>query len=409
MAGAFRPAELARYADAIVGAALDTRAGDVLIVNAEPGHRELAIGVVEAAYRARAKHAEVQFVDPQVQAAQLRGAADEWLGWVPPWAERQLRIRERDEYAVLYFLGETESAALAGIPAERVAQARGALHRQLTWAGQPARELRRRLATVACPTVPWAQRVYPGVKPERALRRLGRDLLHFCRVGPDDPPGWTGLREQLDEVEARAKRLTRLRLRRLELRGPGTDLTLGLAADAIFEGAYDRNAHGRRFAANVPTEEVYTSPDPRATDGVFRCSRPRLLGGRLLEGVHGEFRGGRLVRVDGEDASGEYLRSYLGAARNADRLGEIALVDRSSRIGATRRIYYNPLIDENAVTHMAFGAGFPSTRPAEARGRGVNRSELHLDVMLGSDELEATGIRAGGGRVPLIRDGTWQL
>jgi aminopeptidase len=378
-------------------------------VVAEPGHRELAVGVVEAAYRAGAKHAEVQYADPFVHAAQLRGSAEEWLGWVPPWRERQMRVREEAEYAALYFLGETEPDALADLPADRVARARGAPYRQLPWAGQPARERRRRHAFVACPTEPWARLVYPVPKPETALRRLTRDLLRFCRVGPDDPPGWTGLREQLDGLEEHAKQLTRLRLARLELRGPGIDLSLGLPPGAIFEGAYDRNAHDRRFAANIPTEEVYTSPDPRATEGVFRCSRPIRLGGRLLEGLRGEFRGGRLVRLEGKDGAGDYLREYLAGARNADRLGEIALVDASSRIGAAKRIYFNALIDENAVTHMAFGSGFASTRPPEARGRGVNRSELHLDVMLGSDELEATGVRAGGRRVELIRDGVWQL
>jgi aminopeptidase len=409
VAGAFRPIDLARYSDAIVGAALDTRPGDVVIVSAEPAHRELAVGVVEAAYRAGARHAEVQYADPFVLAAQLRGAPDESLGWVPPWRERQLRVREQPEYAVVYFLGESEPDALAGIPPERVARERSAMSRQLPWVGRPANDLRRRLAFVACPTVPWATRVYPGLEPQAALRRLARDLLRFCRVGPDDPPGWTGLRRQLDELGRRAHRVTRLGIRRLELRGPGTDLVVGLPDDAIFGGPYDVNVHGRRFAANVPTEELYTSPDPRATEGTFRCSRPIRLGGRLLEGLRGEFRGGRLVRVDGDRGSGDYLRAYLGTARNADRLGEIALVDASSRIGAARRTYFNPLLDENAVAHMAFGAGFPLTRPPESRGRGINRSALHLDVMLGSDELEVTAVRRNGRRLALIRDGRWQV
>jgi aminopeptidase len=406
---AFRPAELARYADAIVGAALDTRPGDVLIVAAEPGHRELAVGVIEAAYRAGAKHTEVQVADPYVRAAQIRGAAEEWLGWVTPWRERQLRERERPELAALYVLGDSEPDALAGLDPRRIALEQGALYRQLPWVGRPGHERRRRLAFVTCPTDAWASRVYPGVKPETALRRLARDLLGFCHVGPDDPPGWSGLRDHLDRLERRAGLLTKLGLERLELRGPGTELTVRLAPDSLFRGAYDSNEHGRRFAANVPTEEVYTSPHPAGTEGVFRCSRPIRHGGRLLDGLTGEFRRGRLVRVDGKDGSGDYLRTFLGTVRNADRLGEIALVDGSSRIGAARRTYFNSLIDENAVAHMAFGAGFPDTRPLEARGRGVNRSAVHLDVMLGSDDLEATGIRRGGRRVPLIRDGAWQI
>jgi aminopeptidase len=306
-------------------------------------------------------------------------------------------------------MGETEPDALAGLDPRRIALEQGGLSRQLPWAGQPRRERRRRLAFVACPTETWASRVYPGARPETALRRLARDLLRFCRVGPDDPPGWRGLRDHLDRLERRAERLTKLRLERLELRGPGTDISLRIPANALFRGAYDYNAHGRRFAANVPTEELYTSPDPAGTEGVFRCSRPVRHGGVLLEGLSGEFRGGRLVRLDGKGGSGDYLRAYLGAVRNADRLGEIALVDSSSRIGQARRTYFNALIDENAVAHMAFGAGFADTRPPEDRGRGINRSDIHVDVLLGSDELEVTGVRSGGRRLPLIRDGAWQV
>jgi aminopeptidase len=163
---------------------------------------------------------------------------------------------------------------------------------------------------------------------------------------------------------------------------------------------------------NVPTEECFISPDAAATDGTFRCSRPRSFGGRMIEGLAGEFRGGRLVRLSAKrESDRDFLAKYLASIENAERLGEVALVDASSRIGRTRRIYYNGLLDENAAAHIAFGSGFAKTRtvPIGRARHGVNRSKTHIDVMIGTDDLEATGITEKGRRVTLVRDGAWQI
>ena len=132
----------------------------------------------------------------------------------------------------------------------------------------------------------------------------------------------------------------------------------------------------------------------------------------MIEELSGEFRGGRLVRLDAKrDADRDWLARYLAAIPNADRLGEIALVDSSSRIGQTGRIYYNGLLDENAAAHIAFGSGFAKTRtvPLGRARYGVNRSRTHIDVMIGTDALEAVGVRQSGKRVPLVGDGVWQI
>jgi aminopeptidase len=130
----------------------------------------------------------------------------------------------------------------------------------------------------------------------------------------------------------------------------------------------------------------------------------------VIEGIAGEFRRGRLVRLEADDDEDrDFLAAALDTHPGAGRLGEIALVDRSSRIGQAGRIYFNTLLDENAAAHMAFGYGFGQARLPEARGKRVNTAPIHLDVMIGTDELQATGIREGGKRVPLIVDGEWQV
>jgi aminopeptidase len=275
------------------------------------------------------------------------------------------------------------------------------------------RQGRRRWGIVAWPVPAWAERVYPKLSSEAAQRKLARDLLWFCRIGPDDPPGVEGLRRHLAALAARGRALTRLKLQRVELRGPGTELGVALHPDTIWAGGGGKNGFGIMQAPNLPTEENFTSPEATSTEGTFRCSRPLMFQGTLIEGLAGEFRGGRLVRLEAKrEADRDWLAGYLHSIEGADRLGEIALVDSSSRIGRAKRTYYNTLLDENAAAHMAFGSGFAFTRrkkEGERGRRGVNRARAHLDVMIGTDDLEATGIAARGRRIPLIRDGSWQV
>src|SRR5205085_6866418 len=222
-----------------------------------------------------------------------------------------------------------------------------------------------------------------------------------------------GLRDQLEAIAGRARRITQLKLQKVEVRGPGTALIVALHPDTLWSGGGGKNFYGKRTAPNLPTEECFTSPEAAATEGTFRCSRPLLFQGRLVDGLAGEFRRGRLLRLAAKrDADRDWFAGFLHGVAGADRLGEVALVDRSSRIGQARRIFYNTLLDENAAAHIAFGSSFQHTRRARdgAVGRrGLNTARIHVDVMIGSDDLEATGIAGRGRRVPLIADGLWQV
>jgi aminopeptidase len=195
----------------------------------------------------------------------------------------------------------------------------------------------------------------------------------------------------------------------VELRGPGTALDLGFVEDTRWLGGFETLADGRNLASNMPTEEVFTSPDPRQTSGTFRCTFPLSFRGRLIHGIRGEFSKGRLVRLEADsEADRDFVAEFIDTDRTGRRLGEVALVDASSRIGQTGRMYYNTLLDENAAAHIAFGSGFGGTR-SESPARGVNNSAIHLDVMIGGPKLEATGFDPRGRRVPLIREGAWQI
>jgi aminopeptidase len=406
-----KPDELRRYAEMIVRGCIAFRRGDTLIVRPAIAHRELATALAEAAYAAGALAVDVEYDDPRIYAARIVHGSDKALGRRTSWQRERMRALGTEGVAIVQIMGESELNATAGLPPERVAEDSKRLAAGPEMA-RIRRESRLRGTICAWPTDDWAARVFPGIDLEKAKRKLAQDLLSFCRVGPKDPPGHKGWTQHLATLRRRAAKLTKLDLKELHIRDDGTDLRLRIAPCSMWRGGGEQDHWGRAIAMNVPTEECFISPDAAATEGTFRCSRPRSFGGRVLEGLAGEFRGGRLVRLKAKrESDRDWFARYLAAIPNADRLGEIALVDSSSRIGQTGLIYYNGLLDENAAAHMAFGSGFAKTRtvPIGQRRYGVNRSKTHIDVMIGTDALDADGISPSGRRIPLVTGGLWRI
>jgi len=407
-----KPDELQRYAEMIVRGCIAFRRGDTLLQMVNFAHRELAVAVSDAAYRAGAAIVDVDYEDARIYASRIEHGSNAALGSQSPWERARWRAVGTKDVAIVQVMGEFELEVQGRLSPERVAEDANRRQARNTSLAKARREGRLRGTICAWPTDEWAARVFPGLDAAKAKRKLARDLLWFCRLGPDDPPGHKGWTEHLATLRHRASRLTKLDLKEVHIRDRGTDLRLRIAPHSMWRGGGEKDHWGRQIAMNVPTEECFISPDAAATEGTFRCSRPRSFGGRVIEDLSGEFRGGRLVRLKAKRASDrDWLARYLAAIPNAKRLGEIALVDASSRIGQTGLIYYNGLLDENAAAHMAFGSGFAKTRtvPIGQKRHGVNRSKTHIDVMIGTDALDADGITQGGKRIPLVAAGSWAI
>ncbi|HEX7439595.1 MAG TPA: aminopeptidase, partial [Caldimonas sp.] len=386
--------------------------GDTLLQMVNLAHRELAVAVADAAYRAGAAVVDVDYEDARIYASRIEHGSNAALGSQSPWERARWRTVGTKDVAIVQVMGEFELDVQGRLSPERVAEDAKRRQARNSSLAKARREGRLRGTICAWPTDEWAARVFPGLDATKAKRKLARDLLWFCRLGPDDPPGHTGWTQHLATLRHRASRLTKLDLKEVHVRDRGTDLRLRIAPHSMWRGGGEKDHWGRQIAMNVPTEECFISPDAAATEGTFRCSRPRSFGGRVIEDLSGEFRGGRLVRLKAKRVSDrDWLARYLAAIPNAERLGEIALVDASSRIGQTGLIYYNGLLDENAAAHMAFGSGFAKTRtvPIGQKRHGVNRSKTHIDVMIGTDALDADGITQGGKRIPLVAAGSWAI
>lgn len=393
---------VARLADLAVGFGANVQPGQSVYVRAQVGQQDVARAVADRAYRAGAHYVSVSYADPHVQLARLEHGADEALGYEPDWIVRMIREAGDEHAAIVGLAGPVAPGLLDGADPARVGRDRP------PGAAEMQRNLTEALTSwtiVPCPTPGWAALVRPDAEPDEALDALWGDVVRICRLDEPDPQqAW---RDRVAELGRVKDALNALRLDTVHLHGGGTDLRVGLLSSSIWHGGALTTSWGHVHHPNLPTEEVFTTPDPERVDGVARATRPREIDGTVVSDFTLRFEGGRLTGV-GEGGNVAVLEAYARRDEGGSRLGELALVDATSRVGGLGRVFYDTLIDENAASHVALGQGFDWAVGAEDAGR-INRSEIHLDLMIGSAEVDVDGITAEGGVVPLLRDGEWQM
>jgi aminopeptidase len=397
------PATLQRFADLTVGFAANVQPGQIVAISSEPGKEPLARALADSAYRHGAKFVDVSSFDLHVKRARIRHAAGETLDFVPAWyGERMLALGEA-RAARIGLTGPVAPGLLDDLDPTRAGRDRlPSLPETLTVVNAQTTNW----TAIPCPTPGWAALLHPDLAPEEALARLERDVLHVCRLDEDDPvAAW---RARMDTLVAAASALTQRRFTALHFAGPGTDLTVGLPASATWTTARFATADGIEHMPNLPSEEIFTAPDPARVDGVVAATKPLVVGGSFVRGLRVRFEGGRAVRI-GADSGAETMRTLIDRDAGAARLGEVALVDREGRIGALDTVFYDTLIDENAASHIALGGAYAFTVGDEADRARINRSAIHVDFMIGSDEVAVTGLTASGERVPVLREGRWRL
>jgi aminopeptidase len=395
------------YTDALAQLAVrlgaNVQPGQIVAISSEPGKEALARAIAEAAYMAGAKYVDLSVFDPYFKRARALHSDRESLSFVPPWiGERVLELGEL-RCARIGLSGPSAPRALEGIDPELIALD------QLPRVPESMKLVNERTTNwtiVPCPNPAWATLVHPRLEPAAALARLWGEIAHICRLDERDPiAAWM---TRLTQLKGVATELTGMHLDEVHFEGPGTDLRIGLLPSSQWIAADFETVDGIDSRPNLPTEEVFTTPDPERVNGTVTATKPLFTAGTTITGLVVSFEGGRVVSVEADEGA-EVLRGMIDIDDGAARLGEVALVDREGRIGPLGTVFYDTLLDENAASHIALGHGYLQGVSSEAEHERVNHSKIHTDFMIGGNEVAVTGTLADGREVPLLRDGSWQL
>ena len=396
---------VSRYAELAVRVGTNLREGQKLVIVGEPEHASLVRAVAEAGWHAGAGDVECVYLDEHVRRLHAIHAPEELLDRTAAWMETAALGAEGA--ALVFVIGDSDPDLFAGVDESRAARAEPRRLREI------ARDQTMRLATawtvIACPTDGWAKSLFG----EPDVDRLWREIAAVTRLDEDEPvEAW---RVHVARLEERARLLGEQRLESLRFRGPETDLTVGLLENAHWLTALSRTSWGQEHVVNLPTEEVYTTPDRMLAEGTVRLTAPLHWFGSQVEGGWLRFEHGKVVE-SGASRGAEFLRSKLSSDEGASRLGEVALVDVDSAVGKRGLVLRNSLLDENASSHIAVGSGY--TEPvagAEAMDEtqrvdaGINVSAIHIDLMIGGAEVDVDGIGRDGSEVPILSRGRWVL
>lgn len=404
---------LAKYAHLLVKRGLNMQPGQTLALRISVDQAELARLLVKEAYAQGAVEVLMEWDDDVIKRERYLHVPSERLEAVPAHKVEEMNYILDKNASRMVILSE-DPDALAGVDSEKLSRATRALNlalKPLRLATQ-ANKLSWTLGAAASPA--WAVKVFPKASSEEeAVDLLWDQIFKTCRVYEEDPvQAWIDHEARLDE---KAKILNDAQFAKLHYTAPGTDLTLGMPKNHIWESAGSINAQGHHFVANMPTEEVFTAPDYRVADGYVTSTKPLSYNGNLIEGIKVTFKDGEIVDVSAEKGD-DVIKRLVFDNRGARGLGEVALVPDKSPISQSNITFLTTLFDENASNHLAIGAAYAFSveggtemTEEELAAAGLNRSDVHVDFMIGSDKMNVDGIHEDGTVVPIFRNGDWAI
>jgi aminopeptidase len=374
----------------------------IVAITYAPGMEPLAYAIARRAYERGARFVDPFVFDGHLKRIRLESAREDTLDFVPDWWGQRLLALGKTRAARIAIAPNPDPGVLDGVDPERAGKD------DLPFLKETPIIIKDRSTNwtiVPYPTPGWAAKLHPDADPDEAVAQLRDQLAHILRLDEPDPAAaW---RARGDELVGVAGRLTDRRFDSLRFSGPGTDLTVGLLPGSIWRAARLDTAWGLEHYANLPSEETFTTPDPMRVEGTVTATKPLDVSGTVIDGLRVRFEDGRAVDIDA-DSGGDVLRGRTAKDDGAARLGEVALVDKAGRIAESGSVFFNTLLDENAASHIALGNGYRDA-VEEPDWPRINESQIHIDFMIGSPDVNGTGVGADGSETPVLMGGNWQI
>lgn len=399
-----------KYAKLIARKGINVKKGQEVVVSASLDQPEFVKMVVEECYRAGASKVTVEWSFQPITKLHYRYRSLKTLSTFEKWEIEKLEHKCETLPATI-FIESDDPDGLKGIDQTKVSKASQAKY-PIIKPYHDKMDNKYQWCIAAVPGEAWAKKVFPGERTSKAVEKLWNAILYTSRADGDDPvKAWE---EHNADLKTRFEYLNSLGIESLHYTASnGTDFTVGLIPDALFMGGSELTLDGREFNPNIPSEEVFTSPMKGKAEGVVHATRPLSYRGELIENFSVRFENGKAVEVHAEKGE-DLLKQMISMDENAAYLGECALVPFDSPIRNSEITFYNTLFDENACCHLAFGRGFENCIKdfdkytlEECRQKGINDSLIHVDFMIGSEDLNITAHTRGGKDVAIFKDGNW--
>ena len=405
--------KLQEYAKLLIEVGLHVQKGQTLVISSPVECAYFARLCATAAYDVGCREVVMNWHDDYLAREKLLRAEDAVFDQVPQWRQHFFNDYANEGAAYLDIDAEDPEHLKGVDPDRRV--------RSLRVSGKALKDFYRLqmssgfpwcIASIPIPS--WAGRVFPSLTEEQAMESLWNAIFKAVRITGDGQSvrHW---QEHLESLSRRKEKLNALRLKSLHYTNSlGTDLTVELPADHIWEAGDDCTSAGQPFVANMPTEELFTAPLRTGANGTVVASMPLVHDGNIIDDFRMTVENGRITSVSAKQGQA-VLEAAISVDEGASYFGEVALVPYDSPISNQKLLFYNTLFDENAACHIAFGEAYPCIEGGrdmdqeQLKARGLNDSVTHVDFMVGTADLSIVGTTRDGREVPIFTNGNFAI
>ncbi|KRM21012.1 aminopeptidase [Latilactobacillus graminis] len=401
---------LEKYAALVAKTGVNVQTGDTVVLQIAVDQVDLARKITAACYDLGAAEVLVKWHDDTIDRIQMQHKAEERLVNVPDFQQQEYDYWLAHNAKRISVISSNPDN-LQGLDGERIAAAQKANGQAMLKVRQATQANKNSWTVIAAASPAWAKKVFPALDEQAATEQLWTEIFKTTRVDQADPiDAWA---EHGKQLQAKAAELNAAQFKALHYTAPGTDLTIGLPKNHIWMGGPSHSSDGRPFIANMPTEEVFSAADANHIDGYISSTKPLSYAGHTLNKLHFTFENGQVIKASAEEGNA-VLQKLVQTDAGVKHLGEVALVPDPSPISQSKITFFNTLFDENASNHLALGSAYAFSieggtdmSETELKIAGLNRSQAHVDFMVGSSQMNIDGLTHDGRIVPLFRNGDW--